>query len=135
MNIIGTEVPQAHLVLRRRADDARDLPVLRRHEHDATGMLGGIAETCAVASTATPEIGDSAVQTLAIYRMDDCSRRAYRQNHPEGDQRQVAVEHDRAIDAGQRPDLFDHAFNFREQRSAEEAAERRRPRSRRSRIG
>ena len=122
-------------MLRRRADDARDLPVLRRHEHDATGMLGGIAETCAVASTATPEIGDSAVKTLAIHCMDDCGRRADGQNHSEGDEREVAVQHHRAVDAGQRPDLFDHAFNFREQRIVEEAAERQSPRPRRSRIG
>ena len=88
-------------------------------------MPRGIAEACAMASAATPKIDDSAMETLGIHRMRDSGRRADRQNHPERDQRQIAVEQDRAVDGGQRPELFDDAFDFREQRIAKEVAERR----------
>ena len=65
------------------------------------------------------------MKTGGIYRMDHCGRRANWQNHSEGDECQIAIEQDRAVDGRQRSEFFDDAFDLREQRIAEEAAERR----------
>ena len=91
-------------MLRRRAKQTRDLPVLRRHEDDAPRMSGGIRDARAMAGAATPQIDDSPVLPLGIHRLRDSGGPADRQNHPEGDQRQIAVEQERAVDLGACPD-------------------------------
>jgi len=82
----------AHLMPRRRAKQARDLPVLGRHEHDAPWMPPGVGHPCAMASAATPHIDDAPMQALGIHRLRDSGRTADRQDDPECHQREIAVE-------------------------------------------
>ena len=87
-------------------------------------MLGGIRRARVMAGPSTAEIDDVSAKSLGIRCLGERRRPPERQHHAERDEGEVAVEQNRAVDSGERPEFLGEPLRFRQEGVAKQAAER-----------
>src|SRR5262245_31876124 len=103
--------------MRRASEQTGELSVLRSHEHDIPWMIRGIGGRRAMASATGTEVDDSRVQSFRVCCLRERGRATERQHDAKRDEREVAIEQHRAVDGGERAELFDDAFGLCQERA------------------